>query len=151
MKRDLQSSSGAIFIYWIFGNFRKVGISSPTGSKFFNCLPLVFLLHCSHAIAAKSNVENSKIGKRKKCRPYSERANQGRTLGRVGKALECEAGDHTLLLDMKEVKLVDRDVVSFLASCEAKGVNIVNCPAYIREWIQKEAAHISVLKMSKGF
>jgi len=52
---------------------------------------------------------------------------------------------------MKEVKLVDRDVVSFLASCEAKGVNIVNCPAYIREWIQKEAAHISVLTMSKGF
>jgi len=72
-------------------------------------------------------------------------------LAELEKLLESEAGDHTLLLDMKEVKLVDRDVVSFLASCEAKGVNIVNCPAYIREWIQKEAAHISVLKMSKGF
>src|SRR5215475_3787580 len=72
-------------------------------------------------------------------------------LAELEKLLECEAGNHTLLLDMKEVKLVDRDVVSFLASCEAKGVNIVNCPAYIREWIEKEAAHISVLKMSKGF
>jgi hypothetical protein len=39
---------------------------------------------------------------------------------------------------LKEVKLVDRDVVSFLAGCEAKGVKLVNCPAYIREWIERE-------------
>lgn len=54
------------------------------------------------------------------------------------KLLECEAGDHSLVLDLKEVKLVDRDVISFLASCEAKGVKLVNCPAYIREWIERE-------------
>jgi hypothetical protein len=54
--------------------------------------------------------------------------------------LESEAGDHRLILDLKEVKLVDRDVVSFLAGCEAKGVKLANCPAYIREWIEKEAA-----------
>jgi anti-anti-sigma regulatory factor len=56
------------------------------------------------------------------------------------KLLESEADDHRLVLDLKEVKLVDREAVGFLASCEAKGVNIVNCPAYIREWIKKEAA-----------
>ena len=61
-------------------------------------------------------------------------------LAELEKLLGCEAGDHSLVLDLKEVKLVDRDVVSFLASCEAKGVNIANCPAYIREWIEKEAA-----------
>ena len=54
--------------------------------------------------------------------------------------LECEAGDRSLVLDLKEVKLVDRDVVRFLASCEAKGLKLANCPAYIREWIEKEAA-----------
>jgi anti-anti-sigma regulatory factor len=55
------------------------------------------------------------------------------------KLLESEADDHRLVLDLKEVKLVDREAVGFLASCEAKGVNIVNCPAYIREWIERES------------
>jgi hypothetical protein len=56
------------------------------------------------------------------------------------KLLESEAGDHKLVLDLEEVKLVDRDVVSFLASCEAKGMKLANCPAYIREWIEREVA-----------
>jgi anti-anti-sigma regulatory factor len=59
-------------------------------------------------------------------------------LAELEKLLKCEASDHSLVLDLKEVKLVDRDVVSFLANWESKGVNIANCPAYIREWIEKE-------------
>jgi anti-anti-sigma regulatory factor len=62
-------------------------------------------------------------------------------LAELQKLLECEAGDHNLVLDLNEVKLVDRDVVSFLVRCEATGVKLANCPAYIREWIEKEAAH----------
>jgi anti-anti-sigma regulatory factor len=61
-------------------------------------------------------------------------------LAELEELLECEADNHALVLDLKEVKLVDRHAVSFLASCEAKGVNIANCPAYIREWIEKEVA-----------
>jgi anti-anti-sigma regulatory factor len=61
-------------------------------------------------------------------------------LAELQKLLECEAGDHNLVLDLNEVKLVDRDVVSFLASCETKGIKLANCPAYIREWIEREAA-----------
>ena len=52
--------------------------------------------------------------------------------------LKGEAGDHNVALDLKDVKLVDRDVVIFLASCEAKGITLANCPAYIREWIARE-------------
>ena len=48
--------------------------------------------------------------------------------------------DHGIVLDLKEVKLVDRDTVRFLARCEANGVRIENCPAYIREWIEREGA-----------
>ena len=54
--------------------------------------------------------------------------------------LEAEPDDHSLVLDLKEVKLVDRETVGFLASCEAKGVKLTNCPAFIREWIEKETA-----------
>jgi anti-anti-sigma regulatory factor len=71
-------------------------------------------------------------------------------LAKLQRLLECEAGDQGLVLDLKEVKLVDRDVVSFLADCEAKGIKLANCPAYIREWIEQEAAQKTILKASRG-
>ena len=43
-----------------------------------------------------------------------------------------------ILLDLQDLTLVDRDAVTFLADCETDGVKIMNCPAYIREWIARE-------------
>ena len=45
-----------------------------------------------------------------------------------------------VVLDLREVRLADRDAVKFLARCESVGVQLENCPAYIREWIGKEKA-----------
>jgi hypothetical protein len=39
--------------------------------------------------------------------------------------------------DLAEVTLVDSEVVKFLAACDAKGIEIRNCPAFIREWMSK--------------
>jgi anti-anti-sigma regulatory factor len=61
-------------------------------------------------------------------------------LAELQRLLESESGDHNLALDLNEVKLVDRDAITFLAACEAKGVKLTNCPAFIREWIEKETA-----------
>ena len=61
-------------------------------------------------------------------------------LAELEKLLETEADDQSISLDLKEVKLVDRDVIGFLAVCEANGIKLANCPAYIREWIEKETA-----------
>ena len=61
----------------------------------------------------------------------------GEGLAELQKSLESETEDH-LILDLKEVKLVDRDAVSFLADCERKGMRLAHCPAYIREWIERE-------------
>jgi anti-anti-sigma regulatory factor len=58
-------------------------------------------------------------------------------LAELQKLLDCEANGQQTVLDLREVKLVDRDVVSFLAGCEAHGVKI-DCPAYIREWIDRQ-------------
>ena len=60
-------------------------------------------------------------------------------LAELQKLLKGEAGDHVIALDLKDVKLVDRDAVFFLVSCEGTGVKLANCPRYIREWIRKEA------------
>ncbi len=48
------------------------------------------------------------------------------------------AKDDDTILDLLEVMLVDRDVVIFLADCERKGIELRNCPAFLREWIAKE-------------
>jgi hypothetical protein len=41
-------------------------------------------------------------------------------------------------LDLADVKLVDRPAVSFLAACEARGIELRQCPRYIRDWIGRE-------------
>jgi len=43
-----------------------------------------------------------------------------------------------VVLDLGEVTLVDRDVVSYLAGCELRGIALSNCPPFLREWVSKE-------------
>jgi anti-anti-sigma regulatory factor len=49
-----------------------------------------------------------------------------------------EADGRPIVLDLKDLTLVDRDAVGFLGSCEADSIKLKNCPAYIREWITRE-------------
>jgi glutathione synthase/RimK-type ligase-like ATP-grasp enzyme len=51
---------------------------------------------------------------------------------------EIERGGPRVTLDLVEVFLVDIDAVRFLRTCEARGVEVVNCSAYIREWMNQE-------------
>ena len=44
----------------------------------------------------------------------------------------------TIVLDLRDVRLADRDAVKFLRSCERHGMKLENCPAYVREWMDKE-------------
>ena len=52
--------------------------------------------------------------------------------------LQSELPNHNLVLDLKEVKLVDRDAVCFLAQIEEDGARLRNCSSFIREWISQE-------------
>ena len=45
-----------------------------------------------------------------------------------------------LILDLGEVTLVDLEVIRFLVSCEDSGVELVQCPPYVRERILRERA-----------
>ena len=51
-----------------------------------------------------------------------------------------ETGTGPIVLDLKDLTLVDLDAVRFLESCETDSIKIKNCPAYIREWITRERA-----------
>lgn len=55
-------------------------------------------------------------------------------------ALLAAESDGTVLLDLREVTLVDRQAVRFLARAQAGGVRIVNCPEYVLTWIAAESA-----------
>jgi hypothetical protein len=51
--------------------------------------------------------------------------------------LAAEKDGSRIVFDLEEVRLVHRDAVRFLAACEARGILLQNCPAFVREWIQK--------------
>ena len=59
-------------------------------------------------------------------------------LSELSAPLAAEPAGRTLVLDLKDVVLVDRDAVRFLRSQERSGVALRNCPPYIREWITRE-------------
>ena len=49
-----------------------------------------------------------------------------------------DADYRTIVLDLRDLRLTDRDAVRFLRSCERAGMKLENCPAYVREWMERE-------------
>ena len=49
-----------------------------------------------------------------------------------------ESYSKPVVLDLRDVKLVDREAVTFLANFETDNATITNCPPYIHEWILRE-------------
>jgi anti-anti-sigma regulatory factor len=56
----------------------------------------------------------------------------------LSSVMAAELAGRTIVLDLQDVLLVDRDSVRFLSACEAKGVALRNCPPYVRAWIERE-------------
>ena len=54
------------------------------------------------------------------------------------RALLATEDTKNVVLDLADVTLVDRDAVQFLAGAEAEGAVLVNCPEYVRIWIDAE-------------
>jgi anti-anti-sigma regulatory factor len=57
--------------------------------------------------------------------------------------LAAEPAGRALVLDLKDVVLVDRDVVRFLGVHEGGGIVLRSCPPYIRAWITREKEQAS--------
>lgn len=55
------------------------------------------------------------------------------------KLLDVDGDASDITLDLQELRLVDRQVIGFLASCEARGIKLKNCPSYVREWMGKRS------------
>jgi len=42
-----------------------------------------------------------------------------------------------LAIDLAEVTLVSQEAVEALADAEARGIELGDCPAYVREWVSR--------------
>jgi len=51
---------------------------------------------------------------------------------------EIELCESPAVLDLEELDLIDLEGVRFLNACEEKGVLILHCSPYIREWMLQE-------------
>ncbi|PYX96747.1 MAG: hypothetical protein DMG71_04980, partial [Acidobacteria bacterium] len=49
----------------------------------------------------------------------------------------AEISGQQLILDLRDVTLVNQDAVKFLGRCEADGIKLENCPLHVREWIDQ--------------
>ena len=52
--------------------------------------------------------------------------------------LGLEPSKARIALNLKDLVLADGDTVEFLAGCEAAGMALKECPAYVRRWIDRQ-------------
>jgi anti-anti-sigma regulatory factor len=60
------------------------------------------------------------------------------SLSELSAALAAEPADRRIVLDLRDLVLVDRDTVRFLRARERDGTVLRNSPPYIRAWIERE-------------
>ena len=60
------------------------------------------------------------------------------TMADLERLIDSEAKGRGVVLNLKDLTLVDEDSVIFLARCESNGVKLENCPPYVREWINRQ-------------
>jgi hypothetical protein len=52
--------------------------------------------------------------------------------------IKSEGKGRRIVLDLKEVTLAGQEAISFLERCEADGITLMHCAAYVREWITRQ-------------
>jgi hypothetical protein len=52
--------------------------------------------------------------------------------------INSDANGRRIVLDLKDLTLVNEDAIAFLERCESNSITLQNCPPYIREWIKRQ-------------
>jgi hypothetical protein len=61
------------------------------------------------------------------------------SLRELSELLASESSTRAVTLELGDLVLVDRDAVGFLRTCAEKGIELRNCPRYIRTWMASDA------------
>jgi hypothetical protein len=73
---------------------------------------------------------------------------EGAQVPELKEFFDCEY--RNIILDLRDVSLADRDAVRFLRGCERDGMKFENCPAYVREWRDREKNLANERALQKG-
>ena len=60
------------------------------------------------------------------------------SLRELSALLAQESSAQTVVLELKDLVLADREAVNFLRVCAEKGIELRNCPHYIRSWMESD-------------
>ena len=60
------------------------------------------------------------------------------TMAELERLIDSEAKGRGVVLNLKDLTLVDEDGIIFLTRCESNGVKLENSPPYVREWINRQ-------------
>ena len=59
-------------------------------------------------------------------------------LGELAAVLDARPPEQAVALDLADLILADAEAIRFLRGCERDGIELRNCPPYIRTWIARE-------------
>jgi anti-anti-sigma regulatory factor len=62
-------------------------------------------------------------------------------VGELLQLLTVEPVGQSIVLDLRDLVLVDREAIRFLRQCEGQGIVLRNCPPYIRGWMANGQEH----------
>ncbi len=63
---------------------------------------------------------------------------EAESLCELSALLAQESSKRAVALELKDLVLVDRDAVGYLRACAEKGIELRNCPQYIRIWMASD-------------
>ena len=52
--------------------------------------------------------------------------------------LQSEEVGRRIVLDLRDLTLVDQETVRFLEQCDSNGIELQNCAPYIGEWMERQ-------------
>ncbi len=59
-------------------------------------------------------------------------------IAELERLINSEADGRRIVLDLKDLTLVNENAITFLERCESNSITLENCPPYIREWIKRQ-------------
>jgi hypothetical protein len=59
-------------------------------------------------------------------------------IAELERLISSEAPGRHIVLDLKDLTLVNENAVAFLEHCERHNITLKHCPTYVREWINAQ-------------
>jgi hypothetical protein len=85
----------------------------------------------------EQNVQNSQVAERRSGFYVSGRLD-AEHIAELETLIAAETKGRRIILDLKDMTLTGHEGIGFLCRCEVAGIALVNCDAYVREWIARE-------------